>query len=779
MQNTKLNMLWLVVILSLLLTACGGSRQEPAENTAAETTVQTTAPEETIRSTTESTAAVEETTEATEETTEPTEETTAPTTGNAGDDDDDPEPTKPTEPKLEVPDPGTEKNPYVEALSDYPGQVETVNIPTKGSVSYLIWGSAGKVLTIAQPDVKLVWGEKTYTSDESGLLSVDLSEAASDPVLTISNQDAQARSLVISVTEPVGSKNNPQILANLTSVPVELKAGDEDGIWFRWTADATGTLTLTVREGQGDREAQLKRFRLGALDGLLNRQPEEKTGAAEIAGSLSTLMQMFSEETENLTEVKLGYEITASVGDTVAKLTESENAELVLEVSKEDSVLIHVVAAPDGEEKLPAVSAEISGSLEIKPGTAAEKPLEITDLSAPTTVTLEKEEPFYVSGAFHGRILTIYDAGDLKLALNDQTILPDESGTVTVCFPAAKEESPATIVLQLTSAVDKEYTLVFSYPLGTPENPDTMVPEENCAILEENAPDGYTFLWHADVDGELTITMPADSHWQYTLLDETHNSAEEPSARVQIVPVTAGTELVFTVNTYDPENPEVTPAGTVTFTASFFDPTLGTEGNPIWLELSDTLTIPAGKTVYYTARVDDMIMTLSGENVSVNHNGTDYTPVEGVITLDCKGASETEPPVFAITNTGTQEETFAVTFGYPLGHSENPEILTLGKTEVTLAEGNAEGRFFTWTAEASGSFTVTMTDGAHWQYALSNVTGGISGEHHTSGDDPVRLTETIAVSAGDTVRIMVNTYDPANPYAPPAGTVIFTTAFTE
>ena len=174
-----------------------------------------------------------------------------------------------------------------------------------------------------------------------------------------------------------------------------------------------------------------------------------------------------------------------------------------------------------------------------------------------------------------------------------------------------------------------------------------------------------------------------------------------------------------------------------------------------------------------------MTMTLTGENVKLTHNETEYTPAEGVITLTCKGSGMMQPPVFAITNTGDAEATYKVEFTYPLGHTENPAQLTLGTNAITLKAGDADGYFFTWTAEKSGTFTITMTEGAAWQYVLNNLTACINGELHVSDDDPAVLTETITVSAGDVIQIMINTYDPENPFAPPAGKVVFVTEFAE
>ena len=48
---------------------------------------------------------------------------------------------------------------------------------------------------------------------------------------------------------------------------------------------------------------------------------------------------------------------------------------------------------------------------------------------------LYAEETFYLNGPFHGQILTIWDAADVSVTYGDQTILPDEFGTITLTFP--------------------------------------------------------------------------------------------------------------------------------------------------------------------------------------------------------------------------------------------------------------------------------------------------------------------------------------------------------
>lgn len=690
MKNNKLNMLWLPVILSLLLTGCGCSRQEPVETAAAETAVQTTAPDETTQPAAETTAPTEATTEPTEETTEPTEATTAPTTGSSSgsdddDDDDDSDTTEATEAKLEVPDPGDAKNPYVEVVSDYPGTVSTVSIPSKGTISYLIWGSAGKVITIEDPDAKLTVGDKTYTADENGVLTADLSAVTADAVISLSNSGAEARLFQLSITEPLGTENNPIKLTDIDSFRVKLESGDADGIWYCWTATETGSLTLAAQVPEESTE-ETGRLTLKTL--FEGRDKSKQKMDENMDAAVSALRSaMAAADTEESTTTVSSFDVIVTAGGQTVKLSDSLGGELTAEVTKGKKVIIQVIALADADGNYPGVTAEITGTLAVKPGSSAEYPVTIEDLSIPFAVSLAKDEAFYMTGSFGGRVLTIAEAGEATLTADGAQYKPDDAGTITVAFPKAESETAEPNSLCLRSAAEKTYALVFGYPLGTAENPQRMVSGENRAELAAGNAEGHRFLWKSEAAGELTITLPADTHWQYTLNDESHNSAEAPAVNPIQLTVEAGQEFLFVVNTFDPENPETTPAGTVSFQAAFVDTTPGTQ--------------------------------------------------------------------------------------------ENPAALTLGETKITLEPGDEDGYFFTWTAEKAGSFTITMTEGADWQYRLRNVTAGETGETHTSGAETVVPTQTLTVAAGDVIEILVNTYDPAAPETVPGGEVIFTTAFAE
>ena len=109
------------------------------------------------------------------------------------------------------------------------------------------------------------------------------------------------------------------------------------------------------------------------------------------------------------------------------------------------------------------------------------------------------------------------------------------------------------------------------------------------------------------------------------------------------------------------------------------------------------------------------------------------------------------------------------------GTWDKPDTLVLG-TNTAKVEAASDGYYYNWTAEADGELIITMPSG-QWVYSISNVTKSKYGTRHQSNDRPVVKTESIAVSAGDTVQIMVNTLNPSDVWNNPAGKVTFTASF--
>lgn len=99
-----------------------------------------------------------------------------------------------------------------------------------------------------------------------------------------------------------------------------------------------------------------------------------------------------------------------------------------------------------------------------------------------------------------------------------------------------------------------------------------------------------------------------------------------------------------------------------------------------------------------------------------------------------------------------------------VGSYDYPAEAVLGSQTAPVVNGN--GYHYVWTATEDGTATVTMNDATGWQYSLTvvPVSGDYSeyvyGDTHFSDDDPVVASESMAMKAGDTLEIAINTYDP-------------------
>lgn len=386
-------------------------------------------------------------------------------------------------------------------------------------------------------------------------------------------------------------------------------------------------------------------------------------------------------------------------------------------------------------------------------------------------LTLEAGETVFYRANVSGADMTLNGSG-ISVVMGEERFTLEKGVLTLRCKDAENDE----VVFAFGNEGGKKttFTVSFAYPAGSVRNPARLILGENTVKAEAGAA-GYYLTWTAAADGELTLA--SDAAWKCSVSNLTADNAEtsEGSGPSRTVAVHAGDELLICITPLDGEAPDALPGGSLVFTASFFDPTLGSEENPIRLNVpGDTITLSPGATCYYQADAEGMLLTLTGEDVTIRHNGAGYTPREGRILLPCTSTGPNGIPVFAVTNGSSSEVTCGVSFTWPEGHRENPIALTLEETACTLGAGT-EGCWYTWTAGEDGILSLEMEADSRWSCILGNETADVFGELQTSGDETPELT--IAVKAGDRVLIMINTFDPAEGTAAPAGTVKFTAGF--
>lgn len=121
----------------------------------------------------------------------------------------------------------------------------TANIPANGRTYYEVYKVSGTTLEIASADAYVIYNEVTYEA-KNGVVSVPVtSPDVNTPVkLVIGNKGKSAASFQVTFRYPGGTQSNPHTLT-MGSLTTELKKGNDQGVFYLYTATQPGTVTLT------------------------------------------------------------------------------------------------------------------------------------------------------------------------------------------------------------------------------------------------------------------------------------------------------------------------------------------------------------------------------------------------------------------------------------------------------------------------------------------------------------------------------------------------------
>ena len=287
---------------------------------------------------------------------------------------------------------------------------------------------------------------------------------------------------------------------------------------------------------------------------------------------------------------------------------------------------------------------------------------------------------------------------------------------------------------------------------------------------------GYYYTWTAPETGYFSLEM-FNENWFYTINNMTTYaygdgqwSDSDPVVNPAVIFVNEGDVLQIIVNTYNPEDEFNAPAETLEFNTAFGGDSLENPFfvNLVWndsqSEASATVTIPAGLTVYFGSNSinNEMLLTVNGAAVEVTY-GNRWLGT---------------PSTFVITNDGDEAAEYTIKISFHIGTMSNPAVLVDGTNTAEITAGS-QGYYFTYVAEAAGTLSLEISAGENgWTYTINNMTSYVYGEAQWSDSDPVVNPATVEVAAGDEIQIIVNTYDPADQWNAPAGTVTVVATFT-
>ena len=137
------------------------------------------------------------------------------------------------------------------------------------------------------------------------------------------------------------------------------------------------------------------------------------------------------------------------------------------------------------------------------------------------------------------------------------------------------------------------------------------------------------------------------------------------------------------------------------------------------------LTVKPGETVYCDVyRVFNAYMTINSKNAQLKIDNKTYKPDDGKISVLVSAKDTFTPLSIALTNTGTEIETFTINMNSKSGTVDNPKKMILGEFSVSIPAGEQEGIYYRYTAEKDGELVLqclSATKGQDYDYTLYNL----------------------------------------------------------
>lgn len=131
---------------------------------------------------------------------------------------------------------------------------DTVDIGMNEMVLYHVYRVGRTTLSIKNENAYVVYNGRTYTPNGSGYIYISIPDDYPNvpAIMQIGNSGVDFESFEVNFYYPAGSYENPHDYKLGETVTTEIKAGNDQGVFYSWKASSAGTLTLEFAETQND-----------------------------------------------------------------------------------------------------------------------------------------------------------------------------------------------------------------------------------------------------------------------------------------------------------------------------------------------------------------------------------------------------------------------------------------------------------------------------------------------------------------------------------------------
>lgn len=160
-------------------------------------------------------------------------------------------------------------------------------------------------------------------------------------------------------------------------------------------------------------------------------------------------------------------------------------------------------------------------------------------------------------------------------------------------------------------------------------------------------------------------------------------------------------------------------------------------------------------------KVTDAWMQIQNADIYVEYGGQTYTASNGVVSLFVTAPDTYTPAQLTFGNSGDELQTFQVTLSGASGSYSNPYTLKMGDFSASVAAGNDQGVYFTYTAQEDGYLNLKCTgvspSSVKYDFSIHNLQSyvyqslGLDAVESGRGNEVVSM----PMNKGETVRVTI------------------------
>ena len=374
------------------------------------------------------------------------------------------------------------------APATIPGTAETKKIPAGETKTYTVQAGAVDMIIESEDVVVTYNGVEYYPID--GAVRVYLEfvnpRLGTSNVVDITNNGAEAAKYTVKFEYPLGSMENPEVVTDLSFFYAPQAEGDTDGYNFIWTAPEAGKLTLA-----------LSNYAEGAVyNAYITVGYKQYNWAEESVDGVLVI------------DVAEGDEVMINAFTVSQYAIDEETWEVILD-DEGNPVVVY-----NPESSVYINGSFVNGSINF--------PYDLSPVEVPGTATTNEIEAgageYYTTQAsgtvitFNTQNVTVEYEGVVYEAQNGVVSLYVEGGF----DPLTWENKPIVFKVTNIGTAAASFTASYSYPVGTPENPDTL--NLGTSTQEFEAGDAeYVYTWTANDKGTLTVNISGTNGWFYVV----------------------------------------------------------------------------------------------------------------------------------------------------------------------------------------------------------------------------------------------------------------------